>query len=121
MSILMACYIAISPGQYQWVEGREVATLKAGKLLQERSYFVPTDAKIPATAVETNDCKYLEDPVLATVRELEARKIDAIKVGNRAWCHVDEYGRQICTYDTMQQCLKVMKRGDYCEPNKEAK
>lgn len=115
--IAMLCYILIAPGVYDWVAGHETRALKAGKLGQERALFVPDDGKLVARAVETNDCRYLEDPVYAQIRELEARKIDAIKTGNSAWCHVDGWGRQTCTYDSMEQCLKVMKRGDYCEPN----
>lgn len=115
--ILMSCYVALAGGQYDWVVGHETAILKAGKLGQERSYFVPTAANIPARAVETNDCKYLEDPVLATVRQLEAKKIGAIKTGNAEWCHVDNYGHQTCTYANVASCMRRAARGEYCEPN----
>lgn len=115
--IAMLCYILIAPGVYDWVAGHETRALKAGKFGQERALFVPNEAKMRAVAVETNDCRYLENPELAMLRELEAMKVDAIKVGDRQWCHVDGWGRQTCTYDTPEQCMKKVKRGEYCEQN----
>lgn len=114
--ILMSCYIALAGGQYDWVQGREVKALKHGKLLQERSYFVPTAKELQARAVETNDCKYLEDPVQSYQRQLEAKKTKPA-TGSAEWCLVDNWGATTCTYSSWRACMGRANRGEYCEFN----
>ena len=114
--ILMACYVLVSPGKFDWVEGREVKELRGTTQGAERSLFAPSNGQ-PVMIVETNGCKYLEDPVEGYRRMLASRKVDTIKVGSKAWCLVDEWGKQQCTFDTMEQCLRRMDRLSYCEPN----
>lgn len=116
LGILMLCYVSIN-GQSSWVEGREVKELKPQNHA-ERSLFVPTSGA-QAFVVETNNCRYLEDPVQGYERMLASREIDTIKIGNKDWCLIDEWGKQQCAFDTLEQCLRRMEKLSYCEPNKE--
>ena len=119
--IAIKCFVMISTvtGAWDWVHGRETYEYNS-KLGKEMIYFSPNDGG-PMRKVNSNDCQYTEDPVFAKIRELDARKIDRIKVGRKAWCLVDEWGRQQCTFDTMEQCMKRMDNLSYCEPNEEYK
>jgi hypothetical protein len=117
--ILIMCYVQVSPGQYDWVKGREVAG-------DELILFKADGRK--AEYVNSNNCKYLEDPVTAYAWMLEQKEqmnretasatkenIDKRTTGDKQWCLVDEYGRRRCTYKTMQECLQRIDKLSYCE------
>lgn len=118
--VLIMCYVAVQPGQYEWVKGRDIGSN------DEVVMFKAPGRK--AEFVNGNNCKYLENPVQVYVKMLKQKNawdrevagakkkmVDKRTVGNKPWCLVDEYGRRRCMYNSMSECLQRVDKLSYCE------
>lgn len=126
--IAIACYISVG-SWVGYVAGVEVKEMPLDRLLfQPNAKQLKGVPKVIETmVVHENDCKYLEDPVLARRRnednalrlqaaqkiappEPEVPTAPADAQGEQEWCLVNGYEQRFCYYGTMSACLKAMQK-----------